>query len=52
MKNKDMSGETSMFLDKRLGIDYITGKGERNTQIARTIAKKSQCRVMLPKDKN
>ena len=51
MKSEDMSGELSMFLDKRLGIGYVTGKGERNTQIARTIAKKSQYRVLLPKIK-
>ena len=27
MKKEDMSGELNMFLDKRLGIGYVTGKG-------------------------
>ena len=45
----DMSGEQAWFVGKRFVIDQVTGKGERDTQIARTIAKKSQCRAILPK---
>ena len=40
-----------MFLDEWLGMGYVTGKGDRNTRIARTIAKKSQYGVPVPKIK-
>ena len=38
-------------LDERLGMGYVTGKGDRDTLIARTKATKSQYGVSLPKRK-